>query len=134
MSQIRIGSRGSQLALWEAGHIQSEIQNRFPGISVIIKTIKTTGDKILDAPLAKVGGKGLFVKEIEDALIEKRIDLAVHSIKDVTTEFPEGLHLSAITKREDPRDAFISRNGVSLKDLPPGAKIGTSSLRRQAQI
>jgi hydroxymethylbilane synthase len=96
--------------------------------------IKTTGDKIQDAPLAKIGGKGLFVKEIEEALIQRKIDLAVHSIKDVPTEFPEGLHLAAITKREDPRDVFISKDGTLLKDLPRGAKIGTSSLRRQAQL
>jgi hydroxymethylbilane synthase len=101
---------------------------------VVLTRIKTTGDKIQDAPLAKIGGKGLFVKEIEEALIERKIDLAVHSIKDVPTELPEGLHLSAITKREDPRDAFISRDGTRLKDLPQGAKIGTSSLRRQAQL
>jgi hydroxymethylbilane synthase len=96
--------------------------------------IKTTGDKIQDAPLAKIGGKGLFVKEIEEALLKKRTDLAVHSIKDVPTEFPEGLHLSVITKREDPRDVLISKDGKPLKDLPKGAKIGTSSLRRQAQL
>jgi len=131
---LRIGTRASQLALYQANWVKEELTQAHPHLKVSLVKIKTTGDKILDAPLAKVGGKGLFVKEIEDALIETRIDLAVHSIKDVTTEFPEGLHLSAITKREDPRDAFISRNGVSLKDLPPGAKIGTSSLRRQAQI
>ncbi len=96
--------------------------------------IKTTGDKIQDAPLAKVGGKGLFVKEIEEALLEERVDLAVHSIKDVPTEFPEGLHLAAVTKREDPRDVFISRDGTRLQHLRQGAKIGTSSLRRQAQL
>jgi hydroxymethylbilane synthase len=96
--------------------------------------IKTTGDKIQDAPLAKVGGKGLFVKEIEEALLEERVDLAVHSIKDVPTEFPEGLHLAAVTKREDPRDAFISKDETRLQNLRQGAKIGTSSLRRQAQL
>ena len=96
--------------------------------------IKTTGDKIQDAPLAKIGGKGLFVKEIEEALIERKIDLAVHSIKDVPTDLPEDLHLSAITKREDPRDVLISKDGIQLKNLPQGAKIGTSSLRRQAQL
>jgi hydroxymethylbilane synthase len=101
---------------------------------VTLVKIKTTGDKIQDAPLAKIGGKGLFVKEIEEALLAKRIDLAVHSIKDIPTEFPQGLHLSAITKREDPRDAFISGEGIPLKDLLKGAKIGTSSLRRQAQL
>jgi hydroxymethylbilane synthase len=105
-----------------------------PHLHVTLMKIKTTGDKIQDAPLAKIGGKGLFVKEIEEALIQRKIDLAVHSIKDVPTEFPEGLHLAAITKREDPRDVFISKDGTLLKDLPRGAKIGTSSLRRQAQL
>jgi len=131
---LRIGTRGSQLALYQANWVKEQLTQAHPHLKVSLVKIKTTGDKILDAPLAKVGGKGLFVKEIEDALLEKRVDLAVHSIKDVTTEFPEGLHLSAITKREDPRDVFISRTGVSMKDLPRGAKIGTSSLRRQAQI
>jgi len=134
MSQIRIGSRGSQLALWQAGHIQSEIQNRFPGISVIIKTIKTTGDKILDTPLAKVGGKGLFVKEIEDALLNNEIDLAVHSMKDVPVIIPERLCIAAVTKREDPRDVIISREGKEFLHLPHGAHIGTSSLRRISQL
>jgi hydroxymethylbilane synthase len=108
--------------------------NTHPDLNVTLIKIKTTGDKIQDAPLAKIGGKGLFVKEIEEALIDQRIDLAVHSIKDVPTEFPEGLHLSAITKRDDPRDAFVSWDGTQLKNLPLKAKIGTSSLRRQAQL
>jgi hydroxymethylbilane synthase len=106
----------------------------YPDLNVTLIKIKTTGDKIQDAPLAKIGGKGLFVKEIEEALIQERIDLAVHSMKDVPTEFPQGLHLSIITKREDPRDVFISRDEKALKDLPQKAKIGTSSLRRQAQL
>jgi hydroxymethylbilane synthase len=105
-----------------------------PDLNVTLITIKTTGDKIQDAPLAKIGGKGLFVKEIEEALIQKRVDLAVHSIKDVPTELPRELHLSAITKREDPRDVFISKGGKNLRELQQGAKIGTSSLRRQAQL
>jgi len=105
-----------------------------PDLRVKLVKIKTTGDKIQDAPLAKIGGKGLFVKEIEEALLQRRTDLAVHSIKDVPTEFPKGLHLSVITKREDPRDVLISKDGESLKDLPKGARIGTSSLRRQAQL
>jgi hydroxymethylbilane synthase len=105
-----------------------------PNLNVTLVKIKTTGDKIQDAPLAKIGGKGLFVKEIEEALLQGRTDLAVHSIKDVPTEFPKGLHLSVITKREDPRDVLISKHGKSLKDLPKGARIGTSSLRRQAQL
>jgi hydroxymethylbilane synthase len=114
--------------------VKDQLVQTHPGLKVTLIKIKTTGDKIQDAPLAKIGGKGLFVKEIEEALIQKRIDLAVHSIKDVPTEFPQGLHLSVITQREDPRDVFISRSGKTLKDLPQNAKIGTSSLRRQAQI
>jgi hydroxymethylbilane synthase len=132
--ELRIGTRGSQLALFQANWVKENIEQAHFRINVTLIKIKTTGDKIQDAPLAKIGGKGLFVKEIEEALLSKRVDLAVHSIKDVPTEFPDGLHLSAITKREDPRDAFISRNGTSLKDLPAGARIGTSSLRRQAQL
>jgi hydroxymethylbilane synthase len=114
--------------------VRGKLIEAHPDLQVRLIKIKTTGDKIQDAPLAKIGGKGLFVKEIEEALIQKRIDLAVHSIKDVPTEFPRGLHLSVITKREDPRDVFISKDGKTLKDLPQGAKIGTSSLRRQAQM
>jgi len=132
--ELRIGTRGSQLALYQANWVREKLLQAHPHLTVILIKIKTTGDKIQDAPLAKIGGKGLFVKEIEEALIDRRIDLAVHSIKDVPTEFPEGLHLSAITKREDPRDVFISKDGTHLKDLPQGAKIGTSSLRRQAQL
>jgi len=133
-SELKIGTRGSQLALFQANWVKDQLSHAHPDLKVTLVKIKTTGDKIQDVPLAKIGGKGLFVKEIEEALIQKRIDLAVHSIKDVPTEFPEGLHLSVITKREDPRDVFISREGWTLKDLPPGAKIGTSSLRRQAQL
>ncbi len=132
--ELKIGTRGSQLALFQANWVKDQLVQTHPGLKVTLIKIKTTGDKIQDAPLAKIGGKGLFVKEIEEALIQKRIDLAVHSIKDVPTEFPQGLHLSVITKREDPRDVFISRSGKTLKDLPQNAKIGTSSLRRQAQI
>jgi len=133
-SELRIGTRGSQLALYQANWVKEKLVETHPDLNVMLIKIKTTGDKIQDAPLAKIGGKGLFVKEIEEALIHRRIDLAVHSIKDVPTEFPEGLHLSAITKREDPRDVFISRDGKILRDLPQKAKIGTSSLRRQAQL
>mgnify|MGYP003731088523 CR=1 FL=1 len=134
LREIRIGTRASQLALFQANWVKERLEQAHPAIRVTLVKIKTTGDKIQDAPLAKIGGKGLFVKEIEEALMGKRIDLAVHSIKDVPTELPEGLHLSTITKREDPRDAFISRDGLLLKDLPWGARIGTSSLRRQAQL
>jgi len=133
-SELNIGTRGSQLALFQANWVKDQLSHAHPGLNVKLIKIKTTGDKIQDVPLAKIGGKGLFVKEIEEALLQKRIDLAVHSIKDVPTEFPPGLHLSVITKREDPRDVFISREGRTLKDLPRGAKIGTSSLRRQAQL
>lgn len=132
--KIVIGTRGSKLALWQANWVKSELEKKYPDIEVSLEKIKTTGDKILDVPLAKVGGKGLFVKEIEEALLEGRVHLAVHSMKDVPTFFPEGLHLRCITEREDPRDAIFSRNHVKLLDLPKGAKIGTSSLRRQSQI
>ncbi len=133
LKQLRIGTRASQLALWQANWVKSELESRYPGMEVTLTKIKTLGDKILDVPLAQVGGKGLFVKEIEEAMIRGEIDIAVHSMKDVPTEFPEGLGLSCITRREDPRDALISR-GVTFTDLPQGAKIGTSALRRQAQL
>jgi hydroxymethylbilane synthase len=133
-SELKIGTRGSQLALFQANWVKDQLSHARPDLKVTLVKIKTTGDKIQDVPLAKIGGKGLFVKEIEESLLQKKIDLAVHSIKDVPTEFPKGLHLSVITKREDPRDVFISRDGRTLKDLPQGAKIGTSSLRRQAQL
>src|SRR3989304_1639054 len=132
--RLRGGTRGSQLAPYPGPWVQGRVIEVYPHLEVTLIIGKATGDRIQDAPLAKIGGKGVFVKEIEAALLERRIDLAVHSIKDVPTEFPEGLHLSAITKREDPRDGFISRDGTLLKDLPRGAKIGTSSLRRQAQL
>jgi hydroxymethylbilane synthase len=132
--QIRIGTRSSALALWQAEWVKSELEKRYPGMIVSLTKIKTTGDKILDVPLAQVGGKGLFVKEIEEAMLSDEIDIAVHSMKDVPTLFPDGLHLGAITKREDPRDALLSNRGLSFNDLPKGAKIGTSSLRRQAQL
>lgn len=131
--QLRIGTRASQLALWQANWVKSELEKRYPGMAVELVKIKTMGDKILDVPLAQVGGKGLFVKEIEEAMLRGEIDIAVHSMKDVPTEFPEGLGLYCITEREDPRDAVISR-GVKFADLPQGARIGTSALRRQAQL
>jgi hydroxymethylbilane synthase len=132
--EIRIGTRSSALALWQAEWVKSELEKKYPGMTVSLTKIKTTGDKILDVPLAKVGGKGLFVKEIEEAMLREEIDIAVHSMKDVPTFFPDGLHLGAITKREDASDTLISQNKVKLNDLPKGANIGTSSLRRQAQI
>ena len=131
--QLRIGTRASQLALWQANWVKSELEKKYPGMEVTLTKIKTIGDKILDVPLAQVGGKGLFVKEIEEAMLRGEIDIAVHSMKDVPTDFPEGLGLCCITEREDPRDAVISRN-VKFIDLPQGARIGTSALRRQAQL
>ncbi len=133
LKELRIGTRASQLALWQANWVKSELEKRYPGITVSLVKIKTMGDKILDVPLAQVGGKGLFVKEIEEAMLRGEIDIAVHSMKDVPTEFPEGLGLYCITEREDPRDAVISR-GVKFADLPQGARVGTSALRRQAQL
>jgi hydroxymethylbilane synthase len=131
--RLRIGTRASQLALWQANWIKSELERVYPGIEVELLKIKTMGDKILDVPLAQVGGKGLFVKEIEEAMLRGEIDLAVHSMKDVPTEFPDGLGLVVTTKREDPRDAFIS-DKVTFSELRQGARIGTSALRRQAQL
>ncbi len=134
-NKIIIATRGSKLALWQAEWIKSQIENLIPDIKVELNKIKTTGDKILDVPLAQVGGKGLFVKEIEEAMLRGEADLAVHSMKDVPADLPEGLHLSAICEREDPRDAFIAREGISsLGDLPQGGHVGTSSLRRICQL
>jgi hydroxymethylbilane synthase len=139
-NRIAIGTRSSKLALWQAEWIKSELKRLNPGLDVGLVKIKTTGDKILDVPLAKIGGKGLFVKEIEEALLRHEVDIAVHSMKDVPTEFPAGLHLAVICKREDPRDAFVSRSGdrgfefASFKSLPGGATVGTSSLRRACQL
>jgi len=136
-NKIIIATRGSKLALWQAEWIKSQIKNIYPDMEVELNKIKTTGDKILDVPLAQVGGKGLFVKEIEEAMLRGEADLAVHSMKDVPTDLPEGLHLSAICKREDARDAFItavSKKIKSIDDLPQGARVGTSSLRRMCQL
>ena len=132
MARLRIGSRGSQLALWQANHVAALLREQ--GQTVEIEIIKTTGDKITDVALAKVGTKGMFTKEIEEALAEKRVDLAVHSLKDVPTELQPEFTLAAIMKREDPRDAFISVRFSALEELPRGAKVGTSSLRRQCQL
>lgn len=139
-NRIVIGTRGSKLALWQSEWVKSELQRLNPGLEVELNKIRTTGDKITDVPLAQVGGKGLFVKEIEEALLGNEADIAVHSMKDVPTDFPEGLHLPVIRKREDPRDAFIApmKNGKftvnSFRDLPAGATVGTSSLRRACQL
>ncbi len=131
--KLIIGSRGSKLAMWQTNHIAAELRSRFR-VEIEIKRIKTTGDKILDSPLSRIGDKGLFVKEIENALIAGEIDLAVHSMKDVPTELPPGLTIEAMTLRADPQDVLISKNDVRLTDLPEGASVGTSSLRRQAQL
>ncbi|MDT7910630.1 MAG: hydroxymethylbilane synthase [Thermocrinis sp.] len=132
MTLLRLGTRKSKLALWQANFVKERLEAL--GCKVELVPITTTGDKILDAPLAKIGGKGLFVKEIENALLAGEIDLAVHSLKDVPMIIPEGLTLSAITEREEPYDVLISRNGKKLEELPSGAVVGTSSLRRQVQI
>jgi hydroxymethylbilane synthase len=132
MARLRIGSRGSQLALWQANHISALLRER--GHQVEIEIIKTTGDKVTDVALAKVGTKGMFTKEIEEALAEGRIDLAVHSLKDLPTQVPPPFEIAAITKRENPRDVLCSRKYASIDDLPRGARVGTSSLRRQAQL
>jgi hydroxymethylbilane synthase len=132
MPKLRIGSRGSQLALWQANHISTLLRAR--GHEVEIEIIHTTGDKITDVALAMVGTKGMFTKEIEEALAAERVDLAVHSLKDLPTELPPGFEIAAITEREDPRDAFCSRNFASFQELPQKARVGTSSLRRQAQL
>ena len=132
MALLRIGSRGSQLALWQASHIKTLLQAR--GHQVEIEIIKTTGDRITDVALAQVGTKGMFTKEIEEALFDNRVDLAVHSLKDLPTEIPTDFEIAAITTREDARDVFCSRKFNSIDELPAGAKVGTSSLRRQAQL
>jgi hydroxymethylbilane synthase len=132
--RLRIATRGSVLALWQAEWVKEQLLEAHQGLSVELVTIKTTGDKILDVPLAKVGGKGLFVKEIEEALLEERADLAVHSVKDVPADLPEGLQLAVMPPREDPRDALVARANTTLARMPQGAKVGTSSLRRGAQL
>lgn len=133
-STLILGTRGSKLAVHQSQWVQARLQELAPGLTISLKRIQTSGDKILDVPLAKIGGKGLFVKEIEDALLSGEIDLAVHSMKDVPTALPEGLDILCVPPREDARDALITRDGSLLDRLKPGARIGTSSLRRQAQL
>lgn len=133
-STLVLGTRGSKLALCQSEWFQSKIQEAAPEVRVTLRKIQTSGDKIVDVPLAKIGGKGLFVKEIEDALLTREIDFAVHSMKDVPAQLPDGLDILCIPPREDARDAFISREGCSFQDLPIGATVGTASLRRQAQL
>ena len=131
---LRIATRQSPLALWQANFVKAELEKYHPNLTVELVTMVTKGDVILDTPLAKIGGKGLFVKELELALLEERADIAVHSMKDVPMSFPEGLGLAVICEREDPRDAFVSNRYASLAELPEGAIVGTSSLRRQCQL
>jgi hydroxymethylbilane synthase len=132
--QLRIATRRSRLALWQAEHVKARLEALHAGLRVSLVPLSTRGDELLDVSLAKVGGKGLFVKELEAALAEGRADLAVHSMKDVPADLPPGFELAAILAREDPRDAFVSAKYASLADLPAGAVLGTSSLRRQAQV
>ncbi|MBW2163894.1 MAG: hydroxymethylbilane synthase, partial [Deltaproteobacteria bacterium] len=132
--KLRLGTRKSLLALSQSNWVKKEIETHWPDVNVDLVQFTTKGDKILDVPLAQVGGKGLFVKEIEDALLRKDADFAVHSLKDVPAELPEGLEVTIFPDREDPRDALISRAGFRLEELPEGARVGTSSLRRIAQL
>ncbi len=133
-NEIRIATRASPLALWQAEHVAARLEALHPDLKVSLLTMKTRGDKLLDAPLAKVGGKGLFVKELENGLLDGRADLAVHSLKDVPVHFPDGLELALVMEREDPRDAFVSNRYESLAAMPAGTLVGTSSLRRQTQV
>ena len=133
-SSLVIGARGSRLAVWQAEWVQARLNELAPALTVTLQRIKTSGDRILDVPLAAIGGKGLFVKEIEEALLREEIDLAVHSMKDVPTILPDGLSILCVPAREDPRDVLVSRESCSLDQLPKGSRIGTSSLRRQAQL
>jgi hydroxymethylbilane synthase len=132
--EIRIATRKSALALWQAEYVKARLEEAHPGLVVTLVPMVSRGDKLLDSPLSKIGGKGLFVKELETALLEHEADIAVHSMKDVPMDFPEGLGLFCICEREDPRDAFVSNTYSSLDDLPKGSVVGTSSLRRQAQL
>ena len=131
--KVVIGTRGSKLALIQADWVKSQLEKSFQDTEFIIEKIKTTGDKITDVPLAKIGGVGLFTKELENALLEKKVDIVVHSAKDLQTDIPEGLAIGAYVERKDPHDALISKDNLSLRDLPQGTKIGTSSLRRRSR-
>ena len=132
--KLVVGTRSSQLALWQADFVIGELQKHYPRLEIEKKLMTTKGDKILNAPLAKIGGKGLFTKELEEAMLSGEIDIAVHSLKDMPVAVPEGLVITAVTRRADPGDAFVSTRYSSFEELPPGAKVGTSSLRRRAQI
>ncbi len=134
LERIRIATRKSQLALWQAEFVGKRLQECHPGLQIELVTMTTQGDRVLDSPLAKIGGKGLFVKELEQSMLRQESDIAVHSMKDVPVELPEGLHIPVILEREDPRDAFVSNDVESLEALPQGAVVGTSSLRRRCQL
>src|SRR3989344_8478419 len=134
LKTLRLGTRKSQLALWQAHYVRDALERHLPGLKVELVTMTTEGDRILDRSLATVGGKGLFIKELEQGLLENRTDIAVHSLNDVTATLPAGLHLAVICEREDPRDALISNKFSTLASLPRGARVGTSSLRRQCQL
>ena len=134
MKEIKIATRKSILALWQSEHIKARIEAQHNGVKVVLEGMKTKGDVILDTPLAKIGGKGLFTKELEDSMLKGETDIAVHSLKDVPVVFPEGLKLAAICSREDTRDAMISEKFAKFSDLPHGAKVGTTSLRRKMQL
>lgn len=133
-AHVRIATRASELALWQSRHVAAQIEAAWPGVATVLLPITTSGDRILDRPLAAIGGKGLFIKELEQALLEDQADIAVHSMKDVPWELPPDLHIAVILTREDPRDVLVSKSGGSLIDVPLGAKIGTSSLRRRSQL
>lgn len=134
MTELRIATRKSPLALWQANFVKQQLEQHHPGLQVTLIPMSTQGDKILDTPLAKIGGKGLFVKELEQAILENRADIAVHSMKDVPVEFPDGLGLAVICERDNPYDAFVSNRFAGIHELPDGAVVGTSSLRRQCQL
>ena len=134
LKTLRIGTRGSKLALWQTNWVAARLGERFPDLKIEIEIIKTTGDRILDVPLAKIGDKGLFTKELDVALLDGRADLAVHSLKDVPTTLTDGIVIAAIPEREDPRDAFIGKDGLTFRELPQGAHVATGSLRRRAQL
>ncbi|SDK57789.1 hydroxymethylbilane synthase [Microbulbifer yueqingensis] len=134
IERIRIATRESALALWQANFVKDQLEHHHPGLQVELLPLTSRGDQLLDIPLAKVGGKGLFVKELEKAMLDGRADIAVHSMKDVPMEFPDGLHLAVICEREDPRDAYVSNHYAHIDELPQGAVVGTSSLRRQCQL
>lgn len=131
---LRIATRKSPLALWQANHVADQLRRQHPGLKVSLLEMTTAGDRFLDGPLSAAGGKGLFIKELEQSLIDGRADLAVHSMKDVTIDLPDGLAISVLLRREDPRDALIAPPGTTLTGLPAGARVGTSSLRRQSQL